>query len=55
MKYSEATEGNDYLSLPQIDKGAVRLLGYSDFWDGPKSGLLMLANFFRDLAWPIEK
>ena len=42
MNYTEATRGNSYQSLPKLDRSELSLLWYSDFWDGPKSGLLLL-------------
>lgn len=32
---------NAYLQVPQIDRAEVRLLWHSDFWDGPRSGMLV--------------
>ena len=37
----ELSEKEDLLRLPQIDWHAVKLLWPSDYWDGPKSGMLM--------------
>jgi hypothetical protein len=35
---SKTPEG--FRAVPQVSREAVRLLWHSDFWDGPKSGML---------------
>jgi hypothetical protein len=40
-RLSELSRREDYLQLPIIEKHDLRFLWYSDFWDGPKSGLLI--------------
>jgi hypothetical protein len=34
--------------VPQVSRAAVRLLWYSDFWDGPRSGML---EFNGERCW----
>src|SRR5215207_5227193 len=41
MMYSDLLRREDYLLLPEIDRGEVKLLWHSDFWDGPTSGMLL--------------
>ena len=41
MTFSEAKENSKYRSLPELDRSQLELLWYSDFWDGPKNGLLV--------------
>ena len=36
--FSNTPEG--VRAVPQVPRDAVRLLWHSDFWDGPKSGML---------------
>ena len=33
--------GDEYLRAPRIESAELRLLWYSDFWDGPRSGMLV--------------
>ena len=41
MRYCDLTEQDTYIRLPKIDQGEVQLLWHCDYWDGPKSGLLL--------------
>ena len=41
MTYQEAIKHDAYTSLPKLGKGDVTFLWYSDFWDGPKSGMAL--------------
>src|SRR5262245_51968463 len=41
MKLGEITGGQSYLSAAQIDRADLRFLWHSDFWDGPRSGMLV--------------
>lgn len=40
MKLSELQGEEDYLQTPRIERSAIKLLWYSDYWDGPRSGML---------------
>src|SRR6266704_872833 len=40
VRLSELSEQDSYLQLPRIDRSEITLLWASDWWDGPKSGLL---------------
>lgn len=33
-----------YLRVPQVERDEVRLLWYSDYWDGPQSGMLIFGG-----------
>ena len=39
--WADFTGADDYLRAPRIGFSEVRLLWYSDFWDGPRSGMLV--------------
>ena len=39
--FSEAKENGQYRMLRALDQSRLEFLWYSDFWDGPKNGLLV--------------
>ena len=41
LTFSQARENGEYRSLPELDRTRLEFLWYSDFWDGPKNGLLV--------------
>ena len=41
LTFSEARENGEYRSLPELDRSRLEFLWHSDFWDGPKNGLLV--------------
>jgi hypothetical protein len=42
VTFSESREDGRYRRLPKIDQSQLQFLWHSDFWDGPKNGLLVL-------------
>jgi len=42
MTLADITGPDQYLRAPRIDRAEVRLLWHSDYWDGPRSGMLVL-------------
>jgi hypothetical protein len=41
LTLADITGPEDYLRAPRIDGADVRLLWHADFWDGPRSGMLV--------------
>ena len=41
LTLADITGADDYLRSPRIEFAEVRLLWHADFWDGPKSGMLV--------------
>lgn len=48
VRFCDISEEEGYLQTPRIDRSQVRLLWCVDFWDGPKSGMLLHGN---DECW----